>query len=95
MKIDSVKEPEVVAKTMEKFVTFSIGNLKFKDSLQFLNFFENFRDVSITNYGLDPAHFVTAPGLSWTAGLKYTKVKPTIQKLKAMTLKNHQVISSW
>ena len=36
-KIDSVKEPEVVAKTMEKFVTFSIGNLKFKDSLQFLN----------------------------------------------------------
>ena len=37
MKIDSVKEPEVVAKTMEKFVTFSIGNLKFKDSLQFLN----------------------------------------------------------
>ena len=27
-KLDSVKEPEVVAKTMEKFVTFSIGNLK-------------------------------------------------------------------
>ena len=36
-KIKSIKEPEVVAKTMEKFVTFSIGNLKFKDSLQFLN----------------------------------------------------------
>ena len=32
-----MKEPQVVAKTMEKFVTFSIGNLKFKDSLQFLN----------------------------------------------------------
>ena len=36
-KIDSVKEPKVVAKTMEKFVTFSLKNLKFKDSLQFLN----------------------------------------------------------
>ena len=32
-----MKEPQVVAKTMEKFVSFSIGNLKFKDSLQFLN----------------------------------------------------------
>ena len=36
-KVDSIKEPEVVAKTLEKFVTFSIGNRKFKDSLQFLN----------------------------------------------------------
>ena len=36
-KVGSIKEPEVVAKSMEKFVTFSIGNLKFKDSLQFLN----------------------------------------------------------
>ena len=36
-KVDSIKEPEVVAKTLEKFITFSIGNLKFKDSLQFLN----------------------------------------------------------
>ena len=34
--------------------------------------FENFRDVSITKYGLDPAHFTTAPGLRWTAALKYT-----------------------
>ena len=186
-KIDSIKEPEVVAKTIEKFVTFSIGNLKFKDSLQFLNssldklvknlaakvnvfknlreyfeekwghlpeeaftlltrkgvypyaymdsferfeetslppreeyyndlgkshitddeyefakkvwntfqlknmgelhdlymetdvvlladIFENFRDFSLSNYRLDPAHFTTAPGLSWTAALKYTGV---------------------
>ena len=36
-KIEGIKEPEVIAKTMEKFVTFSIGHLKFKDSLQFLN----------------------------------------------------------
>ena len=30
-------EPKVVAKAMEKFVTFSLKNLHFKDSLQFLN----------------------------------------------------------
>jgi hypothetical protein len=191
-KVESIKEPQVVAKTMEKFVTFSIGNLKFKDSLQFLNSsldklvnnlaakakhgqdvfknlrqyfeekwahlpeeafkmltrkgvypysymdsfarfeeiklppkesfyndlakqdisddeyafahklwnsfglrnmgelhdlymetdvvlladcFENFREFSLKNYKLDPAHFTTAPGLSWTAALKYTSVQ--------------------
>ena len=36
-KIEVIKEPEVNAKTTEKFVTFSIGHLKFKYSLQFLN----------------------------------------------------------
>ena len=36
-KIESIAEPQVVAKSMEKFVTFSIGSLKFKDSFQFLN----------------------------------------------------------
>ena len=30
-------EPKVIAKAMEKFLTFSIKNLHFKDSLQFLN----------------------------------------------------------
>ena len=194
-KADSIPEPKVIAKTMEKFVTFSIGNLKFKDSLHFLNssldklvsnlsekvkngksfqdiftntweffqnktgstdikafemltrkgvypysymdsftrfeetslpprdafynnlkqshisdedydfaqdlwrtfklknlgdlhdlymetdvfllsdVFETFRDCSLENYGLDPAHFTTAPGLSWAACLKYTNVK--------------------
>ena len=31
-----IKEPEVVAKNIEKFVSFSIGELYFKDSMQFL-----------------------------------------------------------
>ena len=159
-----VREPEVVAKTMEKFVTFSICNLKFKDFLQFLkssldklvktqllklmisiisknswkkfkettlppkecffsdltksqisgddfqfiydlqntyclqnmgelhdlcmetdvlllaDIFENFRKFSLTNYGLDPAHITSAPGLSWTAALKYTEVKLEIPR---------------
>ena len=33
----SVETPSVIAKAIEKFVTFSIGKLQFKDSLQFLN----------------------------------------------------------
>ena len=37
--------------------------------------FENFREFSLKHYKLDPAHFTTAPGLSWTAALKYTGVK--------------------
>ena len=36
-KMEEKIEPKVVAKAMEKFVTFSLKNLHFKDSLQFLN----------------------------------------------------------
>ena len=36
--------------------------------------FENFRDLCITNYDLDPAWYFTAAGLSWDALLKITKV---------------------
>ena len=36
--------------------------------------FEEFRESSLKNYKLDPAHFLTAPALSWSACLKYTKV---------------------
>ena len=37
--------------------------------------FENFRDICIENYELDPAHYYTAPGLAWDASLKVTDVK--------------------
>ena len=37
--------------------------------------FENFRDKCIEIYELDPAHFLSAPGLAWQACLKKTKVK--------------------
>ena len=37
--------------------------------------FENFRNKCIEIYELDPAHFLSAPGLAWQACLKRTKVK--------------------
>ena len=32
--------------------------------------FDNFRDVRLQHYGLDPAHNYTSPGLFWQAALK-------------------------
>jgi len=37
--------------------------------------FENFRKVCQEKYGLDPAHYYSAPGLSWDALLKKTGVE--------------------
>ena len=37
--------------------------------------FENFRNLSMEQYGLDPAHYYTSPGLSWDALLKKTGVE--------------------
>ena len=40
------------------------------DVLLLADVFENFRDVRLQHYGLDPAHNYTSPGLSWQAALK-------------------------
>ena len=45
------------------------------DVLLLADVFENFRDICIKNYKLDPAHYYTAPGLAWDAALKVTKVE--------------------
>ena len=37
--------------------------------------FENFRNICLDIYGLDPVYFVSAPGLAWQACLKKTEVK--------------------
>ena len=37
--------------------------------------FENFRDMCLRVYELDPAHFVSLPGLAWQACLKKTNIK--------------------
>ena len=44
------------------------------DVLLLADVFENFRDNSLKNYKLDPAHYFTAPGLAWDACLKMTGV---------------------
>ena len=45
------------------------------DTLLLADIFENFRDVCMKNYKLDPAWYYTAPGLAWDAALKLAKVK--------------------
>ena len=45
------------------------------DVLLLADVFEHFRSVCAKNYGLDPTHFYTTPGLSFQACLKMTGVK--------------------
>ena len=45
------------------------------DTLLLADVFENFRNTCIKVYKLDPAHFLSAPGLAWQACLKKTKVE--------------------
>ena len=45
------------------------------DTALLADVFENFRDKCIEIYELDPAHFLSAPGLAWQACLKKTQVE--------------------
>ena len=45
------------------------------DTLLLADVFENFRDMCIKEYKLDPAHFVSLPGLAWQACLKKTNIE--------------------
>nr|XP_049699656.1 uncharacterized protein LOC126055254 [Helicoverpa armigera] len=45
------------------------------DVLLLCDIFENFRNISLKYYKLDPAYYVTAPSLSWDAMLLYTQVE--------------------
>ena len=44
------------------------------DVLLLADVFEEFRNVCMENYSLDPAWYYTAPGLSWDALLKHSRV---------------------
>ena len=45
------------------------------DTLLLADVFENFRDMCIKEYELDPAHFLSLPGLAWEACLKKTNIE--------------------
>ena len=45
------------------------------DALLLADIFENFRNKCLEVYQLDPAHFLSLPGLAWQACLKKTNIK--------------------
>ena len=66
----------------EVWKTFEMKNLKDYhnlynqvDVLLLADVFENFSNICIKNYKLDPVHYYTALGLAWDAALKVTDVK--------------------
>ena len=46
-----------------------------RDTVLLADVFENFRNMSMKIYELDPSHFLTAPGLAWQACLKKSEVE--------------------
>ena len=47
----------------------------YQDIFLLADIFEQFRQVCLKNYELDPAHYYTVPGLAWDAALKFTQIK--------------------
>jgi Recombination endonuclease VII len=66
-------------KVWEKFQINDLGeysDLYLKtDVILLTDIFENFRTECLKTYFLDPAHYFTAPGLSWDAMLFHTKIE--------------------
>ena len=56
------------------------------DVLLLADVLENFRDVCMKRYGLDPAWYFTSPGLAWDAALKVTKIESELLSDHAMLL---------
>src|SRR5271169_7003952 len=69
---------EFYKKVCEKFNITNLGeyhDLYLKsDVLLLADVFENFRKMCLKYYGLDPAHYISAPGLAWDACLKMTGI---------------------
>ena len=45
------------------------------DTLLLVDIFENFRNMCLETYKLDPVKFLLAPELAWQAALRKSKVK--------------------
>ena len=79
--LENITEVDYIhAKNVSK--TFKLNNLgdyhdlyDQSDTLLLADVFENFRKACIKTYELDPAHFISLPGLTWQACLKKTGVE--------------------
>ncbi|XP_046666612.1 uncharacterized protein LOC124358355 [Homalodisca vitripennis] len=79
---DAHVKPEDYRHAVNVWNTFNIQNMKDytllynkTDVLLLADIMENFRDVCMQTYQLDPAWYYTAPGLAWSAMLKTTGIK--------------------
>ena len=75
----SQQDYEYANSVFERFNMSTLGDyhdLYLKTDVMLLSdVFESFRSVCLRQYGLDPCHFYTSPGLSWSACLKMTKIE--------------------
>ena len=57
----------------------NLGNYHYlyvqSDTLLLADVFNNFKDMCIKEYELDPAHFLSLPGLAWQTCLKKTNIE--------------------
>ena len=54
------------------------------DVLLLADIFENFRNICMNHYRLDPAWYFSAPGIAWDAALKITKVQLELSDMLLM-----------
>ena len=62
-------------KRFVKILKKNIGGFHHLIPLLLVDAFENFRNICLEIYELDPAKFLSSPGLAWQGALKKTKVK--------------------
>ena len=79
--LENISETDY-AHTNNVFKKININNLGeyhdlyvISDTLLLADIFENFRQSCLKNYELDPAHFVSLPGLAWQACLEKANVE--------------------
>ena len=62
------------------------------DVIQLIDIFENFVQTSTEEYGINPLYSFSAPGYTWKAGLKLTKIKSDFTKDKHLLLLLENII---
>ncbi|XP_053214141.1 uncharacterized protein LOC128397439 [Panonychus citri] len=75
-------DPKIYQNMCDLWQHFDVVNIgQFQDIYQKIDVvllaavFENFRSISVNQFQLDPLHFFSSPGLTWSAALKKTDVE--------------------